>query len=176
MREILKINCDGIDLQMQILDYQNNNEDDDNWTQDNITVKSKQWLNYEISGEVLLSSDVDYLCYELQQLIDNKLEEPTEIGFPEPDLSFVLHPIHDIRDSEKIVYVAPDHRLVDIYVDLEIHFWDEGGLTANKLCITLSRDEIKALLTYLLLITHKLNEDNQDLQELKKKDIICSCY
>lgn len=178
MREALKLNIDGIEMIMQIKNYIKPNDEDeysDNWTKTNFSLKSGNWLKYNFDREVLLSSDIDYLVDMLEKSLNYEFKEAVTVSFPEPDFSFELYPVLDLRTCDNILYVREGCELQDIFSEFEIHFWDSGILTGNKLCLTLSKDIMEIFVLYLKLISGKMKIDDEQIQNLVKEDIILSC-
>ncbi|MDY3830551.1 MAG: hypothetical protein SPK49_07600 [Erysipelotrichaceae bacterium] len=149
-----EINADGIDLKLQINDYQPTNNDnwDSVWCRCDLLLSSSNWLNYRIDGdEVLLACEIDELEKMLTELLDDKLEKIEEIDCIEPDFKFILYPQTDLRDDPKYAYVQPGYEIRDAHLEWKVFFWN-GGITDNHLVISLEREEIKSLRDYLSVI------------------------
>lgn len=169
----LHLDLDGVELHLRIEGYRKSNSEkwDSQWCTVYITLQSDDWLNYQLSSDILLACEVEALCNRISDLIEDKIQTVEKMEFIEPDLTFVLRPKKDLRKDPKYVYVAPGHEIVDIFADLHIHFWN-GGLTANYLSLCFDRNDLQCLLTYLQCITHEISKDSKAVQELISKDII----
>lgn len=146
----------GIKIKLRINNYKYTNKKDwdSEWCQCDFLFYSGSWLNYhKENDEIFLCSEIDYLIMLLTELLNNKIFEPKEFSFIEPDFTFMLHPIENLKDNPKYIYVKPESKFVDIYLDWKIYFWDNGTLTDNHLTLTLDRDEITSLRDYLVSIT-----------------------
>ena len=145
-----EINTRGIDVKLNIRNYQMNNRDDfSDWCKCDFSLVSGDWLKYHlVDDELLLSSEVDKLEENLTLLIENKLTDITFMPCIELDFCFILYPKRDLRDDPKYTYVQPGYEIEDIFLEWRIYFWNEG-LTDNFLNLTLKRDEIIKFRDYL---------------------------
>ncbi len=169
----IKLNLDGIDFHFQITGYQKSNRDnwDEQWCKVDVTLQSPNWIDYHISSDILLSCEVEELRDNIEKLIQDLLTEQEELEFIEPDLTFVLNPKKDLRDSGRYSYIDLEHEIVDIYADLHVHFWN-GGLTANYISLCFDRSDLEKLLVYLRLTTNLLTEQSPEVQDLFGRDIL----
>lgn len=171
----LKLNLEGIVVNLRIRQYTkpDKNNWDYTWCKVDFSFCSNPWLDYKKENcEVLLAQEVDDLIEALENLLSDKLSEPSEFSFVEPDFVFNLSPKEDLRNNPRILYVRPGCEFSDIYIEWQVHFWDEGGLTANFLTVTLGQEEIEYLLTYLKTVTGELSEQDSKVQELIIKGVI----
>ena len=107
----------------------------------------------------------------LERLLNNELNEIKEYQPCEPDLTFILNPKYDIRNDPNTIYVKPGFEIRDIKLQLRVNLWDDG-LTDNYFSITLYREDIDNLYTYLCYVTKKFDKDNPKVQELINSGII----
>ncbi len=151
-----KTNIGGIEVALSINNYKTPDWEEyyDQWCVCSYSFhkfhkkKKTETINYSAeSDEVLKSSEVDKLAYNLTDLLNGEITQPFKLRMIEPDFVFMLYPIRDLRLDQNRV-VAPGHEFSDIYVEWRIYFWDDG-LTDNFLTITLYREDIKALRDYL---------------------------
>lgn len=171
----LKLNLDGIIVSLRIQQYRKTDRSnwDDVWCKVDFSFCSEPWLNYHKEyEEILLAREVDSLSDALEKLLNNQLNEPTEFPCIEPDFVFNLNPKEDVRNNPRLVYVRPGYEIVDIDMEWQVNFWDDGCLTANYLTVVLGREEIEYLLTYLKIVTGQLSEQDSQIQELIAKGII----
>lgn len=116
----LKLDLDGIIVQLQIRNYNPELKEDycTGWCKVDFSFSSESWLNYsQDNSEVFLSSEVSDLYSDLERLLHDELTDIKELGMVEPDFFFRLHPKFDIRNDPKVLYVAPGHEIRDISVD-----------------------------------------------------------
>ncbi len=169
----LHLDLDGVALHFRITGYRKSTSENwhSQWCTVYLTLQGGNWLNYQISSDILLACEVEELCSRISDLLEDKIQAVEEMEFVEPDLTFVLNPKKDLREDPKYSYVAPGHEIVDIDADLRVHFWD-GGLTANYLSLCFDRNDLQCLRTYLQCITHERSNDDKVVQELIARDII----
>ena len=167
------LDLDGIEFHFRISQYKKSIQEiwDEQWCKIDLTLQSGNWLNYEISSDILLSCEVEELRNKLLELLSNKIHSQEELEFIEPDLSFILHPQKDLTLSPKYSYVAPGHEIADIDADIRIHLWN-GGLTANYISLCLDREDIEALCYYLDLVTKQIKLDHPNIKKMLDNDII----
>lgn len=170
----LKMDLCGIELQFKIHGYVPSVHEkwDDQWCRCDFSLTSGNWLNYrKVLDEVLLSCEVENIADNLQKLLNDNLAEKTEISFIEPDFQMTLCPKRDLRDDPKYLYVQPGYEIADIYMDWRVYFWSEG-LTDNFLSVTLGREDIEILLTYLQYVMRRFNASSPEIQDLIAKDFL----
>ena len=167
------LDLDGIEFHFRISHYKKSVQEvwDEQWCKVDLTLQSGNWLNYEVSSDILLSCEVEEIRNKLSALLSNKIQAPEELEFVEPDLSFVLNPQKDLSSDLNCMYVAPGHEIVDIDADIRVHLWN-GGLTANYISLCLDREDIEALCYYLDLLTNQTKLDNPAVKKLLDNDII----
>ena len=173
----LHLDLDGIETHFRITRYRKgiHEKRDEQWCTVDLTLRSDNWLCYQISSEILLACEVEEMRNRISDLLEDKIQAVEEMEFIEPDLTFVLSPKRDLCEDPKYTYVAPGHEIVDIDADLHIHFWN-GGLTANYLSLCFERNDLECLMTYLQCVTHEISKNDIAVQELIKKDIIRLYY
>ena len=107
----LKLNLDGIKLYFNIAGYRKST--DTNWTDEwcgvEFRVQSENWLNYSQAGELMLACEVEEILSLLEDLIADRISEPKEVEFIEPDFKFVLNPKRDLRQDPRYTYVQPGY-------------------------------------------------------------------
>lgn len=170
----LKMDLCGIELQFKVYGYEPSVHEkwDDQWCRCDFSLSSGNWLNYrKVLDEVLLSCEVENIADNLQKLLNDNLTEKTEISFIEPDFQMTLCPKRDLRDDPKYLYVQPGHEIADIHMDWRVYFWSDG-LTDNFLSVTLGREDIQILATYLQYVIGKLDASSQEIQDLIAKDFL----
>lgn len=173
----LKLDLDGIDFRFRIEKYKKSTKNnwDEEWCDLDLTLKSQEWLNYNIvSDEILLAFEVEKLCDKIEALLSDKLNEPEIITCIEPDLEFHLYPKYDIRNNPDVIYVRPDsNTIVDVDMRLIVSFWHKnGGLTANQLILAFNREDLEKLYCYLKYITGTITEEDKTFQKLISEGII----
>ena len=173
----LKLDLDGIDFRFRIEKYKKSTKNnwDEEWCDLDLTLKSQEWLNYNIvSDEILLAFEVEKLCDKIEALLSDKLNGPEIITCIEPDLEFHLYPKYDIRNNPDVVYVRIDsNTIVDVCMKLIVSFWHKnGGLTANELILAFDREDIEKLYCYLKYIIGRITEEDKTFQKLISEGII----
>lgn len=169
----LKINLDGIAFHLRISDYKKSTDNwEDEWSRVDLTLQSSKWLDYQIvNDEILLMCEIETLRDNIKNLLSAKVDKIKRVECVEPDLTFVFFPQYDLRDDSKYIYVAPGHEIVDIHMELEVAFWNEG-LTANRLVLFFNRENLDRLLSYLDLVTKQLDIQDKQVMELIENGII----
>lgn len=163
----LRLNMCDVDFQIKIKGWRetpSGEYDCDQWTRDEFYLKGK-YIDYFFDSEVLLSDEVVYLRNALKNLLDGTLKEDCIISFAEPDFEFRLSPAKRLySEPGKIIY-RDGYIDVDIDMDMIIHFWCEGGLGTNQFSMTFDRGEIKALYTYLQLVTKEISAESTQVKQ-----------
>ena len=165
----LKLDLGDIDFRFRISKYEKSKNDYlDNWCKVDLTLKSQEWLNYNIVyQEVLLPCEVEELCDKIDDLLNDRLDELETLTCIEPDFEFILEPKYDIRNNPDVVYIRPGSEvIVDVYMEFIVSFWDKkGALTANRLIMMLDREDLEKLLCYLKYITGAITEEDETLRK-----------
>ena len=169
----LKLDLDGIKLWFKVKGYKKSTDSnwDDEWCTVELNVQSENWLNYAQSGELLLACEVEEILSLFEDLTEDKIQESREVEFVEPDFGFVLNPKKDLRDDPRYTYVKPGCEIVDIDAELRVSFWN-GGLTANYLSLNMDREDIIAFITYLRVITKRINKADDTVQLLLQNGVL----
>lgn len=173
----LKMDLDGIIVELCIRQYikKENRASDkyDYWCKVGFSFSSQTWLNYnKENDEVFLCYEVDDLAKALDNLLNNKLSEPTTVELIEPDFCFELMPKEDLRNNPRILYIQLGHEIADISMEWKIFFWHGGELTENYLTVKLDRTDIMNLRNYLFLVTGKYDEHAPEIIEMEKNGIL----
>lgn len=162
----LNLNLDGIRLFFKVGGYHKSTEKwEDEWCDVEFTVQSDSWLNYAQSGELLLACEIEEMASAFGDLMQDKIQDISDLEFVEPDIKFVLEPKKDLRDDPRITYVKPGHEILDISAQMQISFWN-GWLTANYLSLAMGRTEISMFATYLKLIMRQITIDDPAVQKM----------
>ena len=169
----LKLNLDGIKLYFKVTGYRKSTDTDwsDEWCGVEFSVQSESWLNYSQSGELMLACEVEEVLSLFEDLVEDRIFEPREIEFIEPDFKFLLNPKKDLRQDPRYTYVKPGHEIVDINAEFKVCFWN-GGLTDNYLSLCMDREDILAFIVYLKVITKQISKTETAVQALFKKGIL----
>lgn len=170
----LKLDACGIEINLQIHGYAPSIHAkwDEQWCRVDFSFTSEGWLNYHKKmDEVLLCCEVERLAEMLQKQLQGGLKEITQIDFIEPDFRMILSPERDLRNDPKYLYIQKGYEIQDIYTEWRVYFWNEG-LTDNYLTVTLVREDIEMLLTYLLYVTRKLNDHSPEVTDLANQGFL----
>ena len=168
----MKLDLDGIIFHFRICGYRVSTPAwDVEWSRVDFTLKSGDWLNYQVHDtELLLMCEIEELQKKLQDLISDKLTDAERIEFLEPDLACVLYPKKNLRFDSNDLCIAQGYGTADISMELEVAFW-YGGLTANRLNLFLDRQDIETMLCYLNVITGRLNISDKVVQEFIHRNV-----
>lgn len=158
----LHLDLDGIDFQLGIYKYQPSTMEKwgNEWTWVELSAVSKDWLNFHLKSEILLSCEVETLRDKLKYLLNDNLKQTEYISFIEPDLEFMLAPKQPL--SGRLSQYS------GTYAELTINTWSDG-LTGNRIILLLDDDDIQMLLSYLELITGITDENDNYIKDLKAK-------
>lgn len=169
----LRLDLQGIIVSLQIHNYRKVPKDDcGTWCKVDYSFVTKSWLSYgNNNDEILLCSEIDEIITFLEKLVTDQLQEPTEFGCVEPDFRFRFYPKKDLRNDPKYTHVAPGYEIVDISMEWEVTLWN-NGYTANRLVVTLKRQKIMQLLSYLRLIAGKVSPDDPVILQLMESRMI----
>lgn len=173
----LRLNLSDIDLQLKVNGWEDPyyDEDDDymdRWCDVEFNLASR-YINYNPSGEILMSGEVSWMYDCLDKLFAGKLEEEVHLWFAEPDLELYIRPARRLYDVPgKIVY-RNGYMDVDIDGDIEVNLWcSDGCLGANTLKMGMSRTDLHALYTYLGFVVGKISADNSAIMDYMKRGMI----
>ena len=154
---MLKLDVHGLMVQLNIKDFVKSNQDtwDSDWCHVDFSFRLEGVVDYNrLDNEVLLSDEVVDIEEKLTMLLEDQIDQITEIVCIEPDFVFVLYPKKDLRDDPKYTFIQEGYEIEDIFVEWKIYFWNQG-LTDNYLTVTLNRKHIKQLRDYLLEVIRK---------------------
>ncbi len=170
----LKLNLDGIIFHLRIRGYKKTSKQwDDEWSQDDFSVLSGEWLNYQVfNRELLLMVEIEQLQARVEDLLSDMVMDEEEMEFIEPDLKFTFSPKFNVSDDQNFVFATSGKEILDVFMELRIALWNEGCLTGNELLLVLNREEIESLLCYLHLVTGKIDRSDIKAQELISKGVI----
>lgn len=164
----LKLDLDGIIVQMQIHGYKPSTREDwdSQWCKVDFSFTSTDWLNYHKErDEVFLSCEVEELANNIAKLLRDELTKMTEISCIEPDFNFYLYPKRDLREDPRYTYIREGCEIADIYMEWTVSFWHDG-LTGNYLTLTLCESDMKLLMNYLYLVTGKLEKNSDEILQM----------
>lgn len=150
----LKIDLNGIMLRLKIKGYTKSTPEkwDYQWCDVDFSFSSGNWLDYRRENNaILLACEVEELAESVRKLLNDELNEITEISCIEPDFKFILHPKR--------------------YMEWTVTFWNEG-LTDNYLSVTLDQGDMKILLVYLNYVMGKYVANDPEVEDLIKRDFI----
>jgi hypothetical protein len=163
----LKLDLDGIDFHFRIKNYRQSTENwDDEWSKEDLTLQSSNWLDYHIDNdELLLMCEVEELRDDIKSLLFDENKKIYSLECIEPDLTFTFYPKIDLREESNYIYVQRGCEIVDVFMELKVAFWNDG-LTANRLLLNFDRSDLEKLLCYLELITGKISIQDKQVQKL----------
>ena len=128
------------------------------WCLVDLYIKNRFFFFNRTSDEMLTLGEVDCLKNALDDLLNDRISQQSNISFIEPDLEFVLSPKFDVRESENHIWVREGMEIVDIGADIVIHLSDmKNGYNGQTFSLPLDRMEISKLKLYLDEATTKLH-------------------
>ena len=147
----LHLDLCGIELDFAIRDYAPSIDNDSftKWCNVDFHIRSGDWLNYQVDGELLMHGEVDEILSRIDAILNGDVGEPSFWACMEPDFCFTFYPQKAIAKDSKFAYVAPGHEIEDIKLEWDVYFWN-GRLPRNRLTLVLTRKDIVALQQYLL--------------------------
>lgn len=128
---------------------------------------SSDYINLVIERPLLKSSEVEYLKYELKNLLEDKTREDKEIIFSNQTIMFALQPSGDIITNEK----TGEYIRCDCSVEFIVSILTEGRISSNEFRLFMVKDEVRALYDYLRFVTHEIAVDDDLVYEYKKEGI-----
>lgn len=166
----LRTDLDGVFLNLLIKNYEADVDGNwaDQWCNVECLFSNNCGLSLSATGDIILSCEVDELVYQLERLLDDQMSEDTVIELIEPDFKFILHPKRDRRKTSQ--YVKEGYEFEDISMEWQTFLWN-GCPTGNYLTVTFYREDIEILLTYLLLVSKKLNASDPSVVSLCEKGL-----
>lgn len=155
----IKLNSDGLKVELKIEKYIPNQTIDGEWTSVSFNFEFQDIIKYtKNDSELILCSEVDDLISYMENLLENKLTQKEEYGCIEPDFLFVFNP-------KKL------NPPIDASMELKINLW-HGGLTCNYFSTTFGIEEIEQLYLYFLLISNKISKNDERILTLIKSGVI----
>ena len=154
--------CD-IDTQLKIKGWHitRKNEDIyDNWCCVEISLVSRQ-INIHHDGSILMSDEVSEICDAPEELLNGKTDTEFSVDFIEPDLNFKFYPAEKIENT---------------FGELKINLWGKGVLSGNSLTVTLYKNDLFDLRTYLKYVTKRISKDDPTITELINKGVFLPEY
>ena len=165
---ILHLQLDEITFYLEIKHYSKNNYEFE-WTDTDLILKSKSYLNYRNSNqEILVTCEIEKLHDKIEDLLMDRLVCDEILECLEPDLSFAFR-VNNNQSNDKERYIEQD----DINMQLIITPW-AGVPSKNRLIIFFDRDDLEKLLYYLKLVMRLVDKSNTNIQRLIKDKIIIS--
>lgn len=132
---------------------------DKNWCFVELSLESA-YINYQQSGELLLSDETESICRMLGQLLDGTMVCECVSYIIEPDIDLYYHP--EVRSAGKHII---RHRSVDFCVN----FWNNGGMTGNQFRMKLYGSDCAALHVYLRYVMNQISRDDPEVLHLLER-------
>lgn len=164
----LNLNLEEIKFSLRISEYRKSVPEiwDEQWCKVDLKLQSDDWLNYEISSNILLACEIEDLENNLNNLINNNIQASVELEFIEPNLSVILNPEKSLNGNSGFNYVKSDSEVLDMNAEFRIHICKDG-ITSNYISLLLDKTDINNLYYYLSLIM-----GNSDINDLTIKKLI----
>lgn len=172
----LRLNLCDIDMQLKINGWEEPNNDEADYLSCWCDVElyfASEYINYNPSGEILMSYEVSLLYSCLDDLFAGSIKEEVHLQFVEPDLEFHVRPKRRLYDVPgKIVY-RDGYMDVDIDGYIEVNLWcADGSLGTNTIKMGLRRIDLHALYTYLGFVVGKISADDSAIMDYMKRGMI----
>lgn len=170
----LKLDLEGMKLELQIKGYQPSNIENrnDQWCKVDFSFRFQECINYSRQDdEVFLSCEIETLESKLDDFIEDKIKEKETLDFLEPDFEFVFFPNYNKGESGASTYAAPEHEMSVAIVEWKVNLWCHG-LTDNYFSNSLVKEECIVFRDYLRLVMGKLNKNSIVIQEYAKAGFI----
>lgn len=153
----LTLDLNGILLNLKITGFTNckHTSTGDNWCEFELSLNADNLIDYYNQGCLALPDELESLISAINALIKGKIQLSKRIEFIEPDLSFVL---------------VPSDETYDIRLEMRVMFWN-GRPSDNYLSVSFYRDNIKAFLTYLELVSKRLKTDDKTVQKYISENV-----
>ncbi len=170
----LKLDLNGMRVDLQINGYQSSNSEDwyDNWCNVDFFFKFPGCIEYSgMDEEILLSCEVEELESAIDDFINDRIKDREMLEMIEPDFQFGFIPGYDKVKAGESTYTAPGHGITDPIMEWKVKLWD-GGLTDNYFSATLYKEDMRVLRDYLRLVICKLSKDSVEIKELVNVGVI----
>ena len=176
----LKLNIEGMKIELQISNYQQSNKEnwDDNWCNIDFSFVFQGCINYSGTSSVMLSDEVEELEKTITGFIDGKFKERKTLQLIEPDFVFEFTPNNNRVHTEKTEYLTLENEMSSTMMEWKVYLWN-GGLTDHYFSITYYKDDLLVLRDYLQLVIGKLDKNSLKIKEYIDAGIIyggCSNY
>ena len=170
----LRLNLCDVDVQIKISGWQGMDPDEDlgdwwgDWCNVELSFHSK-YLNYSPNEEILMASEVQYLCDDLEALLDGSLPGDEHLGFVEPDMEFDLRVAKRLYDIPGHVTYRNGYKDVDVFAEWTINFWCSDGLGANSFKMGLDRNDLQNICNYLRYVIGRIGKDAPEIVDMLEK-------
>lgn len=156
----LHLNLGGMDLHLDIKGWgppPEPSEDESGivWCRTELLLWSRS-IRHKCCDELLTCGEVSELCDALGDLLTGQMKKRERLGFCEPDLEFSLFPPRRKFNVPGKVWYTKGYEDVPIRGEMRLRFWCERGLTANYLNVFFDEESLRALWTYLRMVTGEL--------------------
>jgi len=161
----LKLDLEGMIFKLKIEKYDSKKLDDDDWAKVSFSFKFGNIINYsESNAELMQNQEINILESYLKRLLEDKIKEKKTYNFIEPDFEMDFYPKMYSTDPN-LIYIKPGTEVADISMDLRVNLWSDG-LTGNYFSMSFDREDIEKFYTYLLLVTNKIDKNDEKVQKL----------
>ena len=150
----LHLNICELELELKISNWIST-EPSENWTKNWCETELRlhsQYVNYDNSGELLISGEVLTLRDMLAEILSGEMKEEQVLPCMEPDLYFGFKPSAET-------------------LEIMVTFWD-GRLPQNSLVTRFERVEIEALYVYLRFVTGEIDCNDDAVVKLINAQVL----
>jgi hypothetical protein len=120
------------------------------WCLVSLRITTRYFHYSKVNDEMLGFCEVSYLRDKLDELLEDKIQQPKTVGFTEPDIALKLYPKFDLRASPDIAHAKEGRAIQGIYAELIINLADSIlGYNGQSYTIPLDRAELVSLKEYI---------------------------
>ena len=166
----LELDLDGVILELEIKGLAGRYDLDDVddifelqllWTKTDFCLHSS-FIDYEMhDSEMMLVGEMLNIKNGLEALLKNEIKEDCCIAFADPDLKCYLYPARRLYSEPGKVIYREGYEDRELFLELQVSFWCDDGLSRNKFLTKLYRKDIETLLIYLKTVTGELSADDE---------------
>lgn len=129
---------------------------------------NSDYINYELKQEpLLMSKEVEYLKYEIKNLLEDKTTNEKEIYFENPVLGFLLEPSGDvISNDDNTGYIE-----CECSSELIINIKNSNRLSSNEFRLYMVKEELEAFYWYLRVVTDEISINDLEVKDYIDKGI-----
>ena len=119
----LKLNIEGMKIELQISNYQQSNKEnwDDNWCDIDFSFVFQGCINYSGTSSVMLSDEVEELEKTITGFIDGKFKKRKILQLIEPDFVFEFTPNNNRVHIEKTEFLTLENEKSSTMMEWKVY-------------------------------------------------------